>query len=116
MESRRWLSRIGDGVGYVLTRGSLIAVGGAAVFFGYTWGWGDGSDSGFMAGCRATTADAGCVYAEKAGRQIRRLKRDDVGRSLRGVALNQGKIDVICDDLRDHLSRQAAAHYGCDDR
>lgn len=107
-----WSDRFFVGVGYILTRGAILALGAGMLFLGYAWGWGDGSKSGFMAGCRATTTDTACLYAQDIGEQIERITHSGLpGRALAGE--QSDKLDVLCDDLRDRLSRRAAAYYGC---
>ncbi len=111
--SGHWMERIMGGVGYIFTRGALLAVGSGIVGLGYAWGYGSGNDDGFLAGCRATTTDSACLYATDVGKQILKIRMS----VLPGKALTSSQstaIAVMCDDLRDGLSRRAAEHYGCD--
>ncbi len=109
----RWAERVAAGVGYVFSRGALLAIGAGITWLGYAYGSMAGNDEGFLAGCRATTTDSACLYATDVGKQILKIRMS----VLPGKALTSSQstaIAVMCDDLRDGLSRRAAEHYGCD--
>lgn len=104
----RYMEATGSVVGYFLSRGGIMVIGGLLMWGGYITGLDFGREDGFLDGCRAIAAPAACDRAQDLGRQLHAVRATIPPRKQ-----DSGQIDQLCTLMREEVSPGVAIHYGC---
>ncbi len=104
----RYIESLCSFVGYIISRGGILAVGALISWLSYVSGAADFREQGFSDGCRAASIAALCDHADELGYQIRKLRL-----AIPPDKSAPDRIDRLCARMRAELPEGIALHYGC---